>query len=159
MNFDQAFRELLHHEGSYSDHAADPGGKTMYGITELVAREVGYRGNMNELPLDLAKRIYLERYWKPISADDLPPAIRYAVFDAAVNSGTGQSIIWLQRALGVQSDGIIGPVTIRAAYAADPQALKSKILATRLKFMSNLSTWPSFGRGWARRIAHLMEMA
>ena len=159
MNFDQAFRELLHHEGSYSDHAADPGGKTMYGITELVAREVGYRGNMNELPLDLARRIYLEKYWKPVSADDLPPAIRYAVFDAAVNSGTGQSIIWLQRALGVQSDGIIGPVTIRAAYAADPQLLKSKILATRLKFMSNLSTWPSFGRGWARRIAHQMEMA
>ena len=41
MNFDQAFRELLHHEGSYSDHGSDPGGKTMYGITELVARGVG----------------------------------------------------------------------------------------------------------------------
>jgi len=159
MNFDQAIRELLHHEGSYSDHAADPGGKTMYGITELVAREIGYRGDMRELPLDLAKRIYLERYWKPISADDLPPAIRYAVFDAAVNSGVGQSVIWLQRALGVQMDGIIGPVTIRTAYAADPYLLRAKILATRLKFMSNLTTWPSFGRGWARRIAHLMEMA
>jgi lysozyme family protein len=131
----------------------------MYGVTELVAREIGYRGEMRELPLDLAKRIYLERYWKPISADDLPPAIRYAVFDAAVNSGVGQSIIWLQRALGVQMDGIIGPVTIRTAYAADPYLLRAKILATRLKFMSNLTTWPSFGRGWSRRIAHLMEMA
>ena len=131
----------------------------MYGITEMVAREIGYRGEMRELPLDLAKRIYLERYWKPISADDLPPEIRYAVFDAAVNSGVGQSVIWLQRALGVQMDGIIGPVTIRAAYAADPYRLRAKILATRLKFMSNLTTWPSFGRGWSRRIAHLMEMA
>jgi lysozyme family protein len=56
-------------------------------------------------------------------------------------------------------DGIIGPVTIRAAYAADPYLLRAKILATRLKFMSNLTTWPSFGRGWSRRIAHLMEMA
>jgi lysozyme family protein len=159
MNFDQAIRELLHHEGSYSDHIADPGGRTMYGITEMVAREIGYRGEMRELPLDLAKRIYLERYWKPISADDLPPEIRYAVFDAAVNSGVGQSVIWLQRALNVQMDGIIGPVTIRAAYAADPYLLRAKILATRLKFMSNLTTWPSFGRGWSRRIAHLMEMA
>lgn len=159
MNFDQAIRELLHHEGSYSDHISDPGGKTMYGITEMVAREIGYRGEMRELPLDLAKRIYLERYWKPISADDLPPEIRYAVFDAAVNSGVGQSVIWLQRALGVQMDGIIGPVTIRASYAADPYLLRAKILATRLKFMSNLTTWPSFGRGWSRRIAHLMEMA
>jgi lysozyme family protein len=56
-------------------------------------------------------------------------------------------------------DGIIGPVTIRTAYAADPYLLRAKILATRLKFMSNLTTWPSFGRGWSRRIAHLMEMA
>jgi hypothetical protein len=27
----------------------------------------------------------------------------------------------------------------------------------RLKFMTDLKIWPSFGRGWARRIADLME--
>jgi lysozyme family protein len=158
MNFDQAFRELLHHEGSYSDHVADPGGKTMYGVTEQVAREVGYRGNMNELPLDLAKRIYLERYWKPISADDIPPAIRYAMFDAAVNSGPKQATLWLQRALGVQADGVIGPVTLRAAYAVDGNVLKSKMLAQRLRFMTDLKNWHAFSRGWARRISQLMEI-
>ena len=35
MNFDQAFTTLLGHEGGYSDHPADPGGKTRYGITEV----------------------------------------------------------------------------------------------------------------------------
>ena len=54
MNFDQAFDALLEHEGGYSDHAADPGGKTRYGITEVVARSHGYRGDMRELPLDAA---------------------------------------------------------------------------------------------------------
>ena len=43
MNFDQAFNTLLKHEGGFSDHPADPGGKTRYGITEAVAREVGDR--------------------------------------------------------------------------------------------------------------------
>ena len=60
MTFDDAVKRVLMHEGGYSDHAADPGGKTMYGITEAVAREVGYRGDMRELPSELAKRSYRE---------------------------------------------------------------------------------------------------
>lgn len=158
MNFDQAFDILLKHEGGFSDHAADPGGKTRYGITEAVAREVGYRGDMRELPVDLAKRIYKARYWDAVRAEELPEAIRYAVFDAAVNSGPRQAIRWLQRAVGVRDDGIIGPQTLAAARAADPERLLRCFLARRLRFMAELPNWPAFGRGWARRIADLMEM-
>lgn len=157
MNFDTAFALLLGHEGDFSDHADDPGGKTRYGVTEAVAREVGYKGEMRELPLDLAKRIYLEKYWKPIRADDLPPGIRYAVFDGAVNSGPAQATRWLQRALGVEADGVIGPQTLAAAYAQDMNALRLRILAQRLRFMASLPNWPAFSRGWSRRIADLME--
>ena len=157
MNFDQAFDILLKHEGGFSDHAADPGGKTRFGITEAVAREVGYRGDMRELPMDLAKRIYKDRYWDAVRGDELPEAVRYAVFDAAVNSGPRQAILWLQRAVGVKDDGIIGPVTLAAVRAGDPEHLVRRMLAQRLRFMASLPNWPAFGRGWARRIADLME--
>ena len=157
MNFDTAFALLLGHEGDFSDHPADKGGATRFGITEKVAREVGYKGDMRELPAELARRIYLERYWKPISADDLPPGVRYAVFDAAVNSGPHQAALWLQRALGVQADGVIGPKTLAAAYAQDVHALRARLLAQRLRFMAALPNWPAFSRGWARRVADLME--
>ena len=157
MNFDQAFDILLRHEGGFSDHPSDPGGKTRFGITEAVAREVGYRGDMRELPLDLAKRIYKDRYWDAVRADELPEAVRYTVFDAAVNSGPRQAIRWLQRAVGVRDDGVIGPITLSAVRATDPQALLRRILSARLRFMTDLPTWPAFGRGWARRIADLME--
>ena len=157
MNFDTAFDLVLKHEGGYSDHKSDPGGKTMYGVTERVAREAGYKEDMRELPLDLAKRVYLERYWKPVRADDLPPSIRYAIFDAAVNSGPAQAALWLQRALGVKADGVIGPITLKAAYAANPDALRMRMLSQRLRFMAGLSNWPAFSRGWAIRIASLME--
>jgi lysozyme family protein len=158
MGFDTAFTTLLKHEGGFSDHAADPGGKTRFGITEAVAREVGYRGDMRELPVDLAKRIYKDRYWDAVRAEELPEVIRYAVFDAAVNSGPRQAILWLQRAVGTRDDGIIGPKTLAAVRAADPERVLRRILAARLRFMTGLSSWSAFGRGWARRIADLMEM-
>ena len=157
MNFLTAFEKLLKHEGGFSDHPADPGGKTRYGVTEVVAREVGYRGDMRELPLDLAQRIYKERYWDAVQADNLPADVRYIVFDGAVNSGVVQSAKWLQRACGVKDDGVVGPQTIRAANALSPDGLKRKILAQRLRFMATLSNWPAFSRGWANRIADLLE--
>ena len=158
MNFDDAVKRVLMHEGGYSDHAADPGGKTMYGITEAVAREVGYRGDMRELPIELAKRIYREDYWEEVRADELPPEVRYIMFDAAVNSGPRQAVVWLQQALGVYVDGVLGPITLARANQVDPEHLRRSCLAQRLRFMTNLNTWPSFGRGWARRICDLMEV-
>jgi lysozyme family protein len=157
MTFDEAFTKLLGHEGSYSNHSADPGGETMWGITIAVARANGYTGPMRQLPQTEAKRIYKALYWDKVQADALPDRVRYAVFDAAVNSGPGQAVRWLQRALGLADDGHIGPVTIAYVKQADHEALTRKMLAQRLRFMTNLTTWSSFSRGWARRIADLMD--
>lgn len=157
MNFDQAFDTLLKHEGGFVDHPDDPGGATRYGITEAVAREVGYRGDMRDLPLALAARIYRERYWDAVHAEQLPAQVRYVVFDAAVNSGVGQAARWLQRAVGVRDDGVIGPQTLAAVAQHNPEALTRRYLSQRLRFMSGLANWPAFGRGWARRIADLLE--
>lgn len=159
MIFDQAVEKVLAHEGGFVDHPDDPAGATRWGITEAVARRVGYRGNMRDLPVDLAKRIYREDYWNAVRADELPAEIRYVVFDAAVNSGPRQSIQWLQQALAVPADGVLGPITMGKAHQADPEQLRRACLASRLRFMTNLTTWPSFGRGWARRICDLMEQA
>ena len=158
MNFDNAFKELLKHEGGYINHALDPGKATNMGITEAVARRVGYKGAMQDLPVDLAKRIYLEEYWRPVRAEELPPAVRYAVFDAAVNSGVRQSVLWLQRALGVADDGSLGPKTVAAANAANPDALRARLISQRLRFLTNLNTFGAFGRGWTRRCCDIMEM-
>ena len=156
MKFDEAFTQLLGHEGGYVDNPADPGKATMWGVTERVARAHGYTGHMRDLPVALAKQIYRAAYWDAVQADQLPAPVRYSVFDAAVNSGVSQSVKWLQRALGVSDDGAIGPKTLAAAQAVDGQALKAKMLGARLQFMTDLATWPSFGRGWARRVASLL---
>lgn len=157
MNFDTAIKHVLLAEGGYSDHRDDKGGATMYGITEAVARRAGYRGDMRELPLDLAKRIYREEYWNAVRADELPAGIRHVMFDAAVNSGPVQAIKWLQRAVGAADDGVLGPRTLAAVGALSADGVRTRLIAQRLRFMSNLPNWPAFGRGWARRMCDLME--
>ena len=152
MNFDQAFDRLLGHEGGYANHRDDPGGETMWGVTARVARANGYTGDMRDLPRDKAKSIYLAKYWAPLRADELPSAVRFDVFDAAVNSGTAQAAQWLQSAVEVRADGVIGPATLKAAADAGP-LLVARFNGVRLQFMTTLPTWGSFGKGWARRIA------
>ena len=119
MNFDQAFDILIGHEGGYSNNPRDPGGETMWGITFRVARAHGYYGPMRDMPRDIAKDIYRKSYWSKIRADELPDAIRFDLFDAAVNSGVVQAAKFLQRAVGAKDDGIIGPRTLAAVRAAE----------------------------------------
>ena len=59
----------------------------------------------------------------------------------------------LQRALGVRQDGALGPVTLAAAAAADSGLLVARFSGARLQLLADLPTWPSFGKGWARRVA------
>lgn len=155
MNFDSAFDLLMTFEGGYSNHAADPGGATLYGITEAVARENGYKGPMAELPLSVAKGIYKNQYWDAVKAEELPDSLRYVVFDAAVNAGVLQAAKWLQRALGVSVDGKIGSQTLKAAH--EQNGIRAKFIGNRLQDMTSFRGWPVFSKGWVRRIASLLQ--
>lgn len=151
--FDQAFQDLLGNEGKYSNDPADPGGETMWGITEAVARENGYMGAMAEMDVGVAKAIYARKYWLPVY-DTLAYPLAFQLFDATVNSGAGQAVRWLQRAVGVADDGKFGPVTTRAVEAQSIERTIALFNAERLQFMTDLSTWKAFSKGWARRIVN-----
>jgi lysozyme family protein len=153
MNFDESFTKLLGNEGGYSYNPADPGGETMWGVTKSVAQANGYEGLMKDFPQSEAKALYFRLYWSKVSADDLPDDFRFHIFDAAVNSGVAASVKWLQRVVGVIDDGVIGPVTLKAAQSMPGYIIAAKFNGHRLEFMTGLSTRPSFGRGWATRIA------
>jgi len=157
MNFDRAFEILIFVEGGYVDNPADTGGKTRYGITESLARSHGYKGQMKDFPIHNAKKIYKSDFWDYLKIDQLPEKIQYIVFDGAVNSGCYQCILWLQRALGVKSDGILGPVTLSAAKTFDTEQLIKSLICQRLRFMVGLSNWGVFSKGWVRRMCKLLE--
>lgn len=152
MNFEDAFKKLIVHEGGYVNDPRDPGGETKYGISKRAYPAV----DIKNLTLDGAKLIYKRDYWDRCRCDDLPEAVRFDVFDAAVNSGVKQAIVWLQRALGVVADGVIGGITLSFAEKTDGYLLAMKYNGTRLLFMTNLPTWPTYSKGWAKRIAENM---
>lgn len=163
QNFDQAFDKLLMHEGTYSNHPADKGGVTMYGVTQRVWEEwVGHPVDdktMRKLTPDMVKPLYKRKYWDAVRGDDLPSGVDYCVFDAAVNSGTGRAIKWLQAAVGAVQDGDIGPKTLMAVNAADDQETIDRFNTVRLKFLQALPTWSTFGKGWDRRVAEVRKSA
>ena len=160
-NFDTALRGILAHEGGFVNHKDDPGGATNKGVTIGTLRRLGIDvdGDGDSDLVDLkglrhehVARVYKLFYWDAVKADELPKVLRYATFDAAVNSGVTQAAKWLQRAVGAVDDGVIGPATIRMANGPNPEAAARRMLGARLRFMTELHTWPAFGRGWSRRI-------
>lgn len=153
MNFDDAFDRLMGHEGGYVNHPDDPGGETMWGITARVARANGYTGPMSMLPRERAKSIAKAAYWDRVKADQYDSAIGFQVFDAAYNHGIENAVRFLQRAVGVADDGIVGPRTLAAIRQTSITDVLARFNAERLEFYTKLSTWPTFGKGWARRIA------
>ncbi|WP_377723132.1 glycoside hydrolase family 108 protein [Comamonas nitrativorans] len=159
MNFDIAFERLIGHEGGYVNHPEDPGGETNWGITLRTAREAGYTGSMRDLTREQAKEIYRVAYWGRAKAEQYDGAVAFQVFDAAVNHGIGQAIRFLQRAVGVADDGAIGPVTLAAVRAMSVTDVLARFNAERLDFYTKLSTWPTFGKGWARRVVGNLKYA
>lgn len=161
MSFEKAFDRLIGHEGGYSnrDLKDDPGGETNWGITWPTLREaiglglVSAGTTIKDLTRDQAKTIYRALYWDRAKSSEYDYAIAYQLFDAAVNSGIGNAIRFLQRAVDVADDGSVGKITLAAIKAMTVTDVLYRMNAQRLLFMTKLSNWDANSRGWSRRIA------
>lgn len=147
MDFDKAFDRLISHEGGYVNDPRDPGGETNWGISKRSYPNL----DIKNMTREQAKEIYRADFWNVLG--EAHPAIKFQVFDFAVNSGISTAIRKLQAAIGVADDGHWGPRSAMALKMLDVNDVLLRFLAYRLNFMTGLSTWDRFGRGWARRIA------
>lgn len=122
--FERALALVFELEGGFVQHPRDPGGATNLGITRTtLARARGRPVSVTALKALTraeAGAIYGRFYWDPIRADELPPGLDLALFDYAVNSGPVQAVRSVQTVLGPVADGRLGPQTLAAAVAADP---------------------------------------
>lgn len=152
-----ALARVLVHEGGYANNPADPGGATMSGVTQRTFDGYLRLGKASRPVRTITStelgEIYRRQYWAAVKGDELPEGIDYVLFDGAVNSGPAQSIKWLQRALGVRVDGVLGEATIDAVEAhPDHDLLIAAVLDRRMKFLRALKHWSEFRTGWTRRV-------
>ena len=79
--------------------------------------------------------------------------------DACVNHGTGRAAKFLQKAVMVNQDGAIGPLTMMAVNDNNPEENINRLAVYRDAFYRSLSTFETFGRGWIRRNDETREQA
>lgn len=161
-NFAACLAETLRHEGGWSDHPKDPGGATMKGVTLDTYRRWrpgATKAQLRAITDAEVAAIYRKGYWDAVNADDLPAGLDLVAFDGAVNSGPSRGAKWLQAGVGAKQDGKVGPATIAAARAYDTRTAVNRACDARLAFLKTLGTWPTFGKGWSRRVASVRSTA
>jgi lysozyme family protein len=156
MTFDEAFERLVGHEGNFDANPKDRGNWTSgtIGVGELKGTKFGIAAHVyphldiRNLTLEEARTIYVRDYWGVFEGH---AAIKFQVFDAAVNHGRGNAIRLLQKTAGVAEDGRWGPISQAALDRLSLETQLMRYTAHRLLFWASLKSFDTFGRGWTRR--------
>lgn len=161
--------EFTFHPSVEGGYTIDNGGPTNYGITQNTldnyVKKNGYEPiDVKDISKDDAKNIANELYFKEPKIDSLPDRTAVATFDYAINSGPHQAIKDLQRTVGAEPDGRIGPQTEQAINAYiktnGEDALLHDYTERRATLMNNLimqnpNKYMPNAKGWANRIQNL----
>ncbi len=175
---EQLITDVLKAEGwdKYTNHPADKGGPTKWGITQVKWSE--YSGHyaseedMQNITETGAREFYHKLYIVEPQFDQLPQLLIPLVVDSGVNSGPKRASKWVQRAVGVRRDGKIGPKTLAAVRASNHISTFLRIVSYRCKLYGRLVSrdpklkatkdagfrlQAEFAAGWNNRVMGFLE--
>ncbi|MBV3619395.1 glycoside hydrolase family 108 protein [Bacteroides xylanisolvens] len=156
---------ILSWEGGFVNDPDDKGGATNKGVTIATWKKVGYDKDgdgdidVDDLrllsPADMEKCVLKPHYWDRCQADAIQSQdIANILVDWVWASGAW-GIKYTQEVLGINADGIVGPKTIAAINAANPEELFHKIWNRREQHFRACASKPGqakFLKGWLRRL-------
>ena len=151
-------------EGGKSDLKSDRGGRTNLGVTQ---REFDKYREKQGLPRkdvfnitkQEAQQVYKIGYWNIIKGDELPLNVAHAMFSYALTDGPQDSIRFVQRLLGVEVTGFMGPKTKQAIWNASKNGdrkLTERILNKQIARYEN-DEQEQFQKGWVNRVKKLRQ--
>ena len=141
----------------YVNDPVDAGGETKYGIAKSGNPGV----DITNLDWPQAKQIYFEKYWLAGRCDKMPEKVAILHFDGCVNHGVTNAAKFLQRAVGVVDDGVIGPVTLSELQISDIDEICDSICKQRAEFyyaiVARRPNQSRFINGWLARINEVSD--
>jgi lysozyme family protein len=175
-DFVRAVKFIIEHEvvfkkGHYGDYKeefvvtenvrGDRGGKTRYGIDQRSHPDAC----IDSLTLEQAKEIYRTEYWLKGKCDQMPWPVCLVHLDGCVNTGVGQAAKHLQRAIGADADGAVGPKTLallkKACDESSPVEVANKIAKSKEAFYRHLAEQnegdKEFLEGWLNRLSDVKK--
>lgn len=184
-NFSIAHKFTLAWEGGESDDAADRGGFTKFGVstaflTDIASTQAGRdtldrmgiilpvtRNTIRNLTESQAASLFRWQMWEPLRLSQIPLRPAVVIYDAAVNSGPRQSVLFAQRGYNscvvygqpLDVDGVMGPVTRKAMQQADTDKILMAMIDQREAFYQRLvnkdESQEVFLHGWLNRVDDL----
>ena len=169
-NFEHALAHILEMEGGWADDPYDPGSPTNFGITLATYADdkgvaigaenfAALKSELKSIRSSTVRRIYHDRYWLPACCPQMPPALAFFHFDAAVNHGVLGAARLLQEAVGATIDGEIGPETLGSGAGRPVPDTLGLYADVRRRHYRSLSTFWRFGNGWLARVDRTLAAA
>jgi lysozyme family protein len=164
--FGRIYEIVMKYEGGYVNHPNDPGGETYKGISRRAHPNwEGWKliDQNRPVPEGLVRSFYYEQFWKPLRCDEMPAPVGEYLFDFAVNTGIRQAVRTIQAAVGVATDGILGPITMGTILRSDARILMYELLARRIDFYVTITIqrrrqFEVFFLGWIRRTIEVFSL-
>lgn len=173
---------ILQREGwdKYTNHPADRGGPTKWGITLQSWRDYKNDKTLQAADVQRITEGEAREYYRyvhivqPRFDQVRDPHLRELLIDAGVNHGPRHPIKWVQWAAEVKQDGVLGPISLTAINAAAPLELFLWVLAFRIRLYGRLVSLDpelkrardagfhlqaAFAGGWNNRAAEFLEAA
>lgn len=177
-SFTKAFAYLLINEGvTYSNAVNDRGGPTKYGVTlatliqwrKFKGRPAPTATDVQNLTTLEAGEMYEAWYWVKTGGDGLSQnSVATALFDAGVLTGTGwvckgaQNIASQLTGTQLKIDGLIGPKTLAAVNACQPQPFLLAFVAYQqahfIDIINRDATQRVYSKNWQRRAAWYLDL-
>lgn len=161
-DFLPAFERMIVNEGGYTLHNVkhDRGGQTYAGIARNAWPKWpgwSYIDASDTPPAEMVRGFYRSNFWTPLRLDEVQSqdAAR-TLFDFAVNAGAGTATKLAQIVVGTTPDGKIGPKTLAAINAYDPDLFMARYSLAKLaryeQIVSRDRSQGKFLLGWVRRV-------
>lgn len=178
--FEQALAYTFKNEGGFANMKNDRGGPTNYGITiGTLSRWLGRKATLEDvkdLPIAVAKDIYMAWYWKPNNLDlVVSTAKAICIFDIGIVRGIEIGAKYAQEACNayghtLKVDGDLGPLSIQAinqtptfefvsAYSRRAEKGFCRIVASNPTQQKFLSGWVNRARRLKTLTLHVPEIA